>query len=147
MSKKGKGGRKGKARKQRPVYKDLNISRLGQHARHGSTLSPPLNQIPGTTKTSWSDDHMPEMLWAVLLTGTLERQQYLECFRRVANLCKHWFEKPESGQSKEPFSPNHTIVVDQTGIAGFTDAQFEEFIGVISSYPLSYAALRPLFNN
>jgi hypothetical protein len=144
MSKKGKGRRNAKARKQRPVYKDFSISRLGQHARHGGKLSPPLNQIPGTTKTSWSDDHMPEMLWAVLLTGTLERQQYLECFRRVANLCKHWFEKPESGQSKEPFSPNHTIVVDQTGIAGFTDAQFEKFIRVISSYPLSYAALRPL---
>jgi hypothetical protein len=45
---------------------------------------------------------MPEMLWAVLLAGVWERPHYLNCFRRIAVLCREWFLKHETkDQSKD----------------------------------------------
>ena len=66
-------------------------SDISKHKRDGKTLSPPFKQIP-MSPSSWKDDRMPEMLWAVLLIGNLEREEALGIFRKVADLVK---EKPE----------------------------------------------------
>ena len=151
MGKHRKNKKKGKPRKRRSSpFSDLNISKIAEHTRLGSKLSPPLVQIPKTSMSSWADDHMPEMLWAVMLTGVFERKAYLGCLRMVANRCKEWFKRDEAEpeetpneQNKQP-SPNHTIVVDQTTLAEISDEQFREFLAIPLQHPLGYAALRPL---
>lgn len=102
------------------------------------------------TPSSWVDDHMPEMLWAVLLTGVLERQHYLNCFRNIVVLCREWFKKDEVGEQRpkveldqEP-GHNSTVVVDHTKLAEVSAEQFDQFISIPISHPLGYAALRPL---
>lgn len=97
--------------------------------------------------SSWADDHMPEMLWAVLLTGVLDRKSYLDCLRSVAIHCKEWFKRDETNAEEvpqEPYSPNHTVVIDQTTLATSSDEKFREFLKIPLRQPLGYAALRPL---
>jgi hypothetical protein len=137
-------------KKRRSSFSDLNISKIAEHTRYGSTLSPPLAQLPKVNLSSWSDDHMPEMLWAVLLTTVFERRQYLGCFRVVASRCKEWFKKDDAQSKELPEQVgdrpdfNHTVVVDQTTLAEVSDERFREFLAIPLRHPLGYAALRPL---
>ncbi len=148
MSKKNKkrGGRK---QKRKSPFSNLNISRIGQHKWAGGKLHPPLAQLPSMTTSSWADDHMPEMLWAVLLTGVLEREHYLVCFRRLAGLCREWFKKNDPAE-QGPSVPdkevglNFTVIVDHTKLSEISDEQFRQFVAIPLSHPLGYAALRPL---
>jgi hypothetical protein len=89
------------------------------------------------------------MLWAVLLTGTLERNHYFNCFRRIAKLCREWFlqkDKSQAGDSThDPESEmNFTAILDLTKLAEVSDEDFHSFIAIPLSHPLGYAALRPL---
>ncbi|MCE7524425.1 DUF5677 domain-containing protein [Alloalcanivorax xenomutans] len=140
----GKGGRRKDSR-----FSSLNISSIEQHKRAGSKLVPPLAQIPNMTTSSWSDHHMPEMLWAVLLAGVLERRHYLDVLRKVAVQCRSWFLR-EDDESVEEQSPdpevglNFSIIVDQTKLAEVSDEEFRDFIKIPLAHPLGYAALRPI---
>ncbi len=58
----------------------INESNLGDYQRKKKTLTPPLAQL-NTSHSSWMNDRLPEMLWAVLIRGTLEREVALEAFR------------------------------------------------------------------
>ncbi len=139
-----KGGRRKNSR-----FSTLNISTIDQHKRAGSKLVPPLAQIPNMATSSWSDHHMPEMLWAVLLSGVLERRHYLDILRKVAVHCRSWFlrEDDESFEEKSPdpeVGLNFSIVVDQTKLAEVSDGEFDDFIKIPLAHPLGYAALRPI---
>lgn len=132
MTKKGKK----KGRRKSP-YAGHNISGIDQHKREGNRLRPPLAQL-NMTPTSWADDHMPEMLWAVLLTVMLERDHYLQMFRQIAIACRTW---PPS-ESEEPTDPG--FFIDMTRLAEVDDKKFEAFTAILLAHPLGYAALRPL---
>jgi len=139
-----KGGRRKDSR-----FSCLNISTIDQHKRAGSQLVPPLAQIPKMTTSSWSDHHMPEMLWAVLLAGVLERRHYLNVLRKVAVQCRSWFlRENDEGAEKQSPDPevglNFSIVVDQTKLAEVSDDEFHNFIKIPLAHPLGYAALRPI---
>lgn len=130
-------------------FSSLNISMLDQHKRVGKKLVPPLAQLPGMTTSSWADDHMPEMLWAVLLTGVLERRHYLNLMRKVAILCRSWFlreddEDPEEEVPDPEAGLDFSIVADQTKLAEISDREFHDFISILLAHPLGYAALRPI---
>lgn len=147
MSKPAKSKRKKqKTGRRQGTYGDHNISRLGQHQQHRSKLTPPLLQIPQMTTSSWSDDHMPEMLWAALLTSVLKRSDYLDCFRRIAIVCREWFLRAESEEQKpDPEADlNFMVILDHTKLSELSDDQFQRFIEIPLSHPLGYAALRPL---
>jgi hypothetical protein len=149
MSKKKNKKHRQRLRKQKSRLSGLNISHIDQHKRDGNKLRPPFTQLPLMTPSSWADDHMPEMLWAVLLTGVFNRKDYLNCLRALAILCCEWFVKDESTEEKlakpDPEAGiNFGIVVDQTKLAEISDAQFEQFVAIILKHPLGYAALRPL---
>ena len=149
MSKKRRQNTK-KRRKARSPYADHLISGIGEHKRQGRKLSPPLAQLSMMTPSSWMDDHMPEMLWAVLLTGALNRRDYLICFRKIAALSRGWFKKSEEEASVSEKAPdpkdgiNWTVVVDHTTLADISEDHFEQFISIVLKHPLGYAALRPL---
>jgi hypothetical protein len=130
-------------------FSSLNISTIDQHKRVGSKLVPPLVQIPKMATSSWADHHMPEMLWAVLLAGVLERRQYLNLLRKVAVRCRSWFarENDESVQKQVPDPEtglDFSIVVDQTKLAEVADDEFHDFISIPLADPLGYATLRPI---
>lgn len=130
-------------------FSSLNISTIDQHKRVGSKLVPPLAQIPKMTTSSWMDHHMPEMLWAILLVGVLERRHYLNLLRKVAVRCRSWFvregEEIVEKQVPDPeTSLDFSIVVDQTKLAEVTDEEFHDFISIPLAHPLGYAALRPI---
>jgi len=65
--------------------KEIPSTDLSKHKKEGKNLLPPFRQIP-MSPSSWKDDRMPEMLWAVLLIGNLEREDALGVFRKVAEL-------------------------------------------------------------
>ncbi|MCG5239330.1 DUF5677 domain-containing protein [Azospirillum doebereinerae] len=65
--------------------KNRNFSKLNQHSKKGKTLTPPFASIPNMHPSSWRDERLPDVLWAVLLTGALERNSYLEKFRMVVS--------------------------------------------------------------
>lgn len=130
-------------------FSSLNISTIDQHKRVGSKLVPPLAQIPKMTTSSWMDHHMPEMLWAILLVGVLERRHYLNLLRKVAVRCRSWFvregEEIVEKQVPDPeTSLDFSIVVDQTKLAEVADEEFHDFISIPLAHPLGYAALRPI---
>ncbi|MCC6934702.1 MAG: hypothetical protein IT406_03405 [Candidatus Yanofskybacteria bacterium] len=59
-------------------------TKLSGHKRDKKQLHPPFAQIK-FTPSSWINDRMPDMLWAVLLIGHWEREKALEVFRHVAS--------------------------------------------------------------
>ncbi len=72
--------------------KEIPSTDLSKHKKEGKNLLPPFRQLTGMSPSSWKDDRMPEMLWAVLLIGNLDREEALDVFRKVADLVK---QKPE----------------------------------------------------
>lgn len=123
-------------------------SSLAQHKQIGKKLRPPLATMEQVSLSSWRDDHMPEMLWAVLITETLDRDAYLGCFRQLIRLCAEWFRKKGNEQGAEPvLSDGHVdyaYIVDHTKLAEISDDEFAKFIAIALRHPLGYAALRPL---
>lgn len=149
MSKAGKKKGKTVARRVGSRFSTHNISMIDQHQRIGSKLIPPLAQIPKMTTSSWVDHHMPEMLWAVLLTGAMGRRHYLNCFRKIAVVCREWFlqkdRPPDDEVEDDPATGlNFAVIADHTKLAEVSDEEFRKFLAIPLSHPLGYAALRPL---
>jgi hypothetical protein len=61
-------------------------SPLSSHQRQGKNFVPPFMQNQKTTLMSWRDSRVPEVLWAVLLSGNLQRELYLDIFRGIVQL-------------------------------------------------------------
>ncbi len=72
-------------RKTKKRNKVISHSTIEQHHRQGKRLVPPLANIPKIKPRSWSDNRLPEMLWASLLLTHLPREQVLDIFRELAN--------------------------------------------------------------
>lgn len=68
-----------------PKQEENRSTDISKHKRDGKTLLPPFRQFQ-MNPSSWKDDRMPEMLWAVLLIGNLKREEALDVFRKVADL-------------------------------------------------------------
>ncbi len=149
MSRKRKKRKQKDKRKRNSKYSNYNLSSLDQHRSIGKRVSPPMTQLPQMATSSWSDDHMPEMLWAVLLTGVFDRSVYLACFREILAVARPWFLKEEDSDNAEKsedeeVGPNLTIILDHTKLSEISDEQFQSVIEIPLRHPLGYAALRPL---
>jgi len=59
---------------------DKNETDLDKYKQEGKILTPPLAQLKATP-SSWINDRMPEMLWAVLAISQLEREKALDFFK------------------------------------------------------------------
>jgi Family of unknown function (DUF5677) len=71
------------AKGKRKSSRQTRYSSLESHRREGKSFVPPFMQYPNTVLLSWRDSRIPEILWAVLLSGVLERDRYLDIFRGV----------------------------------------------------------------
>ena len=69
-------------RKKKPQQK--NHSKIQSHKRHGKKLISTLRQIPNLHPSSWMNERLPDMLWAILLATHLPRENALSVFQQVA---------------------------------------------------------------
>lgn len=65
--------------------KNINFfeTSLNDHNQHKKELIPPLAKL-NVKNSSWLDERLPEMLWAVLIIGNMKRNEALDFFRYVA---------------------------------------------------------------
>jgi len=105
-------------------------SKLSDHKRFKKDLEPPFKQIKNLTFSSWVDERMPEMLWAVLVVGSLGRDSALAFFRSVADFVH-----------KYPECYN----VELSAISRYTEVERRDFIKMVSTWSGEVkTALRPL---
>ncbi len=104
-------------------------TKLSQHKRFKKELKPPFLQVP-TNPSSWINDRLPEMLWAVLAIGNLNREKALNFFRFVADFVR-----------KNPESYDLTI----SGIAKLNSEKRSELITTMLSWDEQIkTVLRPI---
>ncbi|HEX74025.1 MAG TPA: hypothetical protein G4N93_02625 [Dehalococcoidia bacterium] len=104
-------------------------SKISDHTRYKKELTPPFLKFK-MTPSSWIDERLPEMLWAVLVIGSVEREKALSFFRYISDYIP-----------KNPDCYN----VTQSGIGEFTKAKRKGFIVRASSWSEEVKmALRPL---
>lgn len=97
-----------------------NETPLKGHTREGKELNPPfLANGMRMKNSSWFDERLPEMLWAILVIGNLERDRALEYFRYIAKYVQ---------VNQDCFN------VTLTGIASLPDDKRKAFIKYFSSY-------------
>jgi len=102
---------------------------LSGHKQVGKTLIPPFAQLPRMTRVSWQNERLPDMLWSIVIAGSLERERALCAFRRLANaIC----EDPSDGD------------IRLTGLARLNEEQFSRYIGAIIEDPAAQNALRSM---
>jgi Family of unknown function (DUF5677) len=122
-------------RKAKPSKKRSSLtSPLHEHKRLGKSLVPPLLTVPGVTPQSWTNDRLPEMLWACLVISVLPRSHALNAFREIASIGLKYRDRQGTGewslsQSQLPSQPPEIL---------------NQIIAVITRHPLGYAALRPV---
>lgn len=129
MSKRKRSG-KDRGRKRR------NTSSLQQHRRIGKTLLPPFLTLPGSglTPASWTNDRLPEMLWACLVISVIPRDQALNLFREIAEIGFKYRDKDVSAEWR----------LYQSDLAVLPEEILAKLIQIITKHPLGYACLRPL---
>ncbi len=97
---------------------EKNESKLSHHKQFKKELKPPLLTLNMTTY-SWINDRMPEMLWAVLVIGNIEREIALKFFRTIAEFVH-----------KNPDCSDVTL----TGISKFHEEKKKQFIQLATSW-------------
>ena len=97
-----------------------NESSLDDHKQHKKELKPPfLSHGFDMTTSAWFDERLPEMLWAVLVVGNMERDKALEFFRYIGKFVE---------------SNNECSTVTITGISKFSDTKRKEFIKYMTEF-------------
>lgn len=67
-----------------PDFADRNLSPVESLTRKGGALQSPFSKLPGNFVTrSWSNECIPNILWACILVSFLERDDYLNLFRKI----------------------------------------------------------------
>lgn len=82
-------------------------SKLSEHKKFKKELKPPFSQIKNFKESSWINDRLPEMLWAILLITHMKREDALDMFRTVVDFVhknKECFDITQSGIAKMPTS-------------------------------------------
>lgn len=109
-----------------------SYSTLNEHTRVGKKLVPPFLKIPNLRPMSWSNDRLPELLWAGLLICLLPREKALIIFRGVG---RYIHSLPEG----EKFSD-----ITHSGLAALTSDKLRDVLKVIVCSPEAATALSPL---
>ncbi|RWE77785.1 DUF5677 domain-containing protein [Mesorhizobium sp.] len=70
-------------------YKGYSMSPLEKLKRHGSKVLNPFAAIGGITHpSSWVDECVPNVLWAVIVVSAIDRAEYLNVFRSLLNAAR-----------------------------------------------------------
>lgn len=111
--------------------KKKNQTNLSKHKRKGKILNPPfLAHDINLAPSSWVNDRLPELLWAILIIGQLKRDDALDFFRYIGKFVE---ENPEC------------FDVTITGISKLPEDKIKSFIKYFFSYSSEVSeALSPL---
>ncbi len=98
----------------------MNESSLEDHRRNRKILNPPfLHYLPDMKTSSWFNERLPEMIWAVLVMGNLNREDALDFFRYVITFVD---------------ANRECSDITMTGISKLSDSKRESFIKYLTSY-------------
>ena len=92
---------------------------LDRRQRKGKKLLSPFSKVRDAVSwTSWANDHLLNILWACILAGSLDRDHYLDLFRKIsilarstlndedhASLCHNFLSTLEQDAFDQIFSP------------------------------------------
>lgn len=118
------------AKKKKKKKRDRMESTLAEHHRHKKTLQPPFVRLGNLTPSSWVNDRLPDMLWAVLIHDGIGRERALDVFRRVGRFVQ---EHPEAAD------------VTLSGIAELAQEKRLQFVqNLVGSDPDVARSLRPI---
>ncbi len=79
-----------KKKKYRPKLKSTALDR---RQRTGKKLLSPFSRVQNLVNwTSWTNDRLPNILWACVLAGSLDRDHYLALFREIATSARYALE-------------------------------------------------------
>jgi len=104
--------------KNKETYSPIETG-LKDHKEYKKKLTPPLAQIPKMQHSSWVNDRLPEMLWAVLIIGNIEREDALNFFHYVGKFASE----------KNEFSD-----VTLSGLSNLSVDQLKDFIQHLLKY-------------
>jgi len=114
-----------------------NRTPLSGHSHIGKQLLPPFAKLEGRISfSSWSNERMPEMLWAVIIRAINDQKFALSHFRKILNFIGSHVRHKELSD------------ITHTGIAKLDEGLRNELISCITSHPTvseSLSILR-LFN-
>ena len=85
------------SKKRKKDHPPETFTSIEGHHRQGPLLRPPLASIKNVQAASWMENRLPELLWAVLLVGTLDRTVALSIIRHLGDLI---FTKTQATPSK-----------------------------------------------
>jgi hypothetical protein len=120
-------------RKKKPSKSGKNRTSLLDHKKVGSELQPAFAQIGDRmTFSSWSDERLPEMIWAAIIRVIIDQDFAISEFRRIISyVAEH--------QDKEKLSD-----LSITGISNLSEELRDEFLKVLLSNPITASALSVL---
>ncbi|MBS9829317.1 DUF5677 domain-containing protein [Vibrio alginolyticus] len=127
-----------KTRKKKPSKSGKNRTALLDHKKVGSELQPGFAQLGDKmTFSSWSNERLPEMLWAAIIRVIQEQDLAIAEFRRIIKFVSEHSEKEKLSDL--------TI----TGISKLDEELRNEFLDFLTSNPKTASALTvlKLFNN
>ena len=106
---------------------------ISGHKRVGSDLVPPMLATGiDITPEPWVDNRLPEMLWAVLIAGTVERGTTLDYFRRLLRFIHEHEDRDQL----------HNMTV--SGIANLEEPLRNNLVEFLLTPPWAQAVLAPL---
>ncbi len=96
-----------KKRKGKKEHGKKITTQLERRKRQGKLLKSPFSRLPEDkfVWSSWKDEHLPNILWACVLAGSLDRNEYLRLFREIAIRARtHWKDNKDSSLCHNFFS-------------------------------------------
>lgn len=112
-------------------------TKLINHSFIDKKLIPPLASL-NMKNSSWINDRMPEMLWAVLFTNSFKREDVLNRFATIIDLACQLTNKKVPDWRLKP------LAVTLSGIANLEMEVKQKFIEVIAKDDLAKQALAPM---
>ena len=105
--------------KKKKHRRNIESTTLDRRQRKGKKLPSPFSKVQNSVNwTSWAYDRLPNILWACVLAGSLDRDRYLALFRKIAisarytlededyaSLCHNFLSTLDEDTFDEIFSP------------------------------------------
>jgi hypothetical protein len=115
----------------------LSKTKLKDHKLIDKKLIPPLATI-GMTPSSWIDNRLPDMLWAVLLTNKFSREEVLKRFATIVDVAC------EVTDTKSFNIKDNPLTVTISGIASLNENKKQKMMEVIAKDDDAKKSLVPM---
>ena len=119
-------------KRKRKKKQQKNYSTIQDHKHQGKKLISTWRQIPNLHPSSWMNERLPDMLWAILLVKLLPREHALNVFRLIAAYIRTLPEDEKFGD------------ITHTGLSKLPSKHLDNVLLIITSRQEQKQALSPL---